>query len=130
MSTIIKEFTITVKSEVVWDALKDFGNVHTRLFPGILVDAKLDSPTTRTVTFSNGAVIHEQIVTLDNQARRLVYTASGGVTTHHNASIQVVAEGSERSRIIWISDFLPNEVAPQIQQLVDSGAEVMQKSLH
>ncbi|HSW66400.1 MAG TPA: SRPBCC family protein [Bacillota bacterium] len=129
MATIVKEFTVAVKPEVVWDALKDFGNVHTRLFPGILVDAKLDSPTARTVTFGSGAVIHEQMVTMDDQARRLVYTASGGVTTHHNASLQVIAEGSAQSRIIWTSDFLPDEVSPKIQQLVDSGAEAMQKAL-
>jgi hypothetical protein len=54
---------------------------------------------------------------------------SGGRTTHHNASWQVFALGEKLSRLVWITDFLPNEVAPIIQQLVEQGIAEMKQTL-
>jgi carbon monoxide dehydrogenase subunit G len=129
MASIYKEISINVKPEVIWDALNDIGNVHTRLFPGILTNAQLDGPSARIVTFSNGSTIREQVVDSNPETRRFVYAASGGVTTHHNASFQIYADGDAASRVVWISDFLPDDVAPRIQQLVDSGSVVMKQTL-
>ena len=30
--------------------------------------------------------------------------------THHNASLQVFAEGEERTRAVWIADLLPQRL--------------------
>jgi hypothetical protein len=74
----------------------------------------------RIVTFVNGAVVREPIVTIGDQERRLVWSALGGGTTHYNSSAQVFPEGDHRSRI-WTSDLLPNEIAPTIAGMMDLG---------
>ena len=43
--------------------------------------------------------------------RRLGWSVVGGRLTHHNASLQVFADGEGRSRVVWIADLLPNDLA-------------------
>ena len=129
MASIHKEFEIQATSEAVWRAICDVGNVHKTLVPGVLTDARLDGDA-RVVTFANGMVVRERIVDLDHTKRRFVYAAvEGGITTHHNASWQLFDEGGASTRFVWISDFLPDSAAPQFQQLVDKGSDVMKRTL-
>ena len=86
-------------------------------------------PSARTVTFANGLVLRELIVDVDDEARRLVYAAVGGRATHHNASMQVFADGEGRSRVVWITDVLPNDVVGPIGALVEQGARAMKLTL-
>ena len=72
----------------VWSAIRDIGALHTRLVPGFVTDTKLE-PGARIVTFIDGMVLREPIVTLDDEARRLVWTAEGGRARHYNAALQV-----------------------------------------
>ena len=53
--------------------------------PGFVTDTRLE-PGARIVTFANGVTVREPIVTLDEAARRLVWTVEGLRTTHYNAS--------------------------------------------
>lgn len=85
MATIHKEFVIDAPPDLVWDAVCDVGAVHRRLVPGLVVDTVLAGDV-RTVTFATGLVVREQIVTIDEPARRFVYSATGGRATHYNAS--------------------------------------------
>jgi hypothetical protein len=48
--------------------------------------------------------------------------------THHNASLQVAADG-DGSRVVWIADLLPNEVAGYIQAMIEQGMAVMKRTL-
>ena len=68
-------------------------------YPGFVTDTKLEG-SVRIVTFGNGAVVREPIVTLDDAMRRLVWTAQGGLATHYNSSVQVFEEGSGQTRIV------------------------------
>lgn len=128
MATIHKEITIEAAPADVWAAVRDVGAVHVRLVPGLVVATALDDDT-RTVTFANGMIVRERIVTVDDGARRLVYAATGGRTTHHNASLQVFAEGSQRTRLLWITDLLPDEAAGPVAMLVEQGASIMKATL-
>lgn len=128
MATIQKEVTIEAAPAAVWAAVRDVGAVHERLVPGLVTAATFDGEV-RTVTFANGAVIRERIVTIDDTARRLVYAATGGRTTHHNASLQVLADGPRRTRLVWITDLLPPEAAEPVAALVEQGASIMQATL-
>jgi hypothetical protein len=47
----------------------------------------------------------------------------------HSASVQVLADGATRSRVIWIADVLPHEIAPYMDAQMDLGALAMQKAL-
>ncbi|HET8843394.1 MAG TPA: SRPBCC family protein, partial [Ktedonobacteraceae bacterium] len=128
MASIFKEILIQAHPQDVWAAICDVGAVHERLAPGFVIDTRLDADA-RVVTFANGAVVRELIVDIDNQAKRLAYAAVGGRTTHHNASMQVFAQGENQSRLVWITDLLPNEAAPLIRELVEQGAATMKRTL-
>jgi carbon monoxide dehydrogenase subunit G len=128
MATIHKEITIEASAAEVWAAVRDVGAVHERLVPGLVVATTLDNDV-RTVTFANGTVVREQIVTVDDSTRRLVYAATGGRTTHHNASLQVFADGPRRARLVWITDLLPSEAVPPVSALVDQGSSIMKATI-
>jgi len=128
MASIRKEIIIDASPDHVWDALRDFGALHTRLVPGFVTDTKLDGDA-RIVTFANGTVAREVLVDSDDNKRRLVYAIKSDRLTQHSASAQVFAESDGRSRLVWIVDVLPNEVAPYMDAQMDQGAAAMQKAL-
>jgi len=128
MATIHKEIMIEAAPAAVWAAVRDVGAVHERLVPGLVVATTLDDGV-RTVTFSNGMVVRERIVTIDEDARRLVYAATGGRTTHHNSSLQVLAEGPRHTRLVWITDLLPADAAEPVATLVERGASILKATL-
>src|SRR5688572_12369022 len=129
MASIRKEILIENRPETVWAAVRDVGAVHERLAPGFVVDTRLEEDV-RIVTFANGLVARELIVDLDDTARRLVWAVVGSPRlTHHNASLQVFADGDGRSRVVWIADLRPDEAAPTIAAMIEQGLAVMKKTL-
>lgn len=128
MASIRREFLIEARPEAVWDAVRDVGALHKRLVPGFVTDCRLEDGA-RIVTFGNGMVVKELIVDLDDAARRLAWSATGGRLSHHNASMQVFARGEKRTRAVWTADLLPNEMARQIAAMIDQGCAVMKKTL-
>ena len=128
MASIRKEIPLETSAENVWAAVRDVGALHHRLVPGFVVDTRLEGDA-RIVTFGNGMVVRELIVDIDDEARRLAWSARGGRLTHHNASVQVFADGARRCRLVWIADLLPNELAGDIRAMIDQAAAVMKKTL-
>jgi len=120
MASIRREMTIDAPAEVAWSALRDVTAVD-RLFPSVVTAARMEEGA-RIVTFADGNVARERIVDVDDHARRLAYAATGGRLAHHHASIQLFEDGAGRCRAVWITDLLPDEMAPAIQALVDCGA--------
>ena len=128
MASIHKSVPIDAPADHVWDALRDFGALHTRLVPGFVTDTKLEGDV-RIVTFSNGTVARETLVDCDDQRQRLVYAITSERLKQHSASVQVFAEGDNRCRVVWIADVLPNEIAPYMDAQMDLGASAMQTAL-
>ena len=129
MASIRKEILIDARPAAVWDAIRDVGALHTRLVPGFVVDTQLEDGA-RVVTFGNGVVARELIVDLDDAARRLVWAVVGSPRlTHHNASVQVFADGERQSRVVWIADVLPHDIGAYMAGLLDQGLGVMKKTL-
>jgi carbon monoxide dehydrogenase subunit G len=128
MASVRKEILIDARPEDVWAAVRDFGAPHQRLVPGFVVDARLEG-NDRVLTFSNGLVVRELLVDIDDEARRLAYAAGGGRVTHLNASIQVFADGERRSRLVWIVDLLPNDLTQLIRANVEQASTVMKQTL-
>jgi carbon monoxide dehydrogenase subunit G len=129
MASIRKEVMVNARPEKIWDAVRDVGAVHQRLAPGFVVDTRMEEGA-RVVTFGNGQVARELIVDVDDAARRLVWSVVGSPRlTHHNASLQIFPEGEGRSRIVWVADLLPNEVAGYIQGMIEQGMGVMKQTL-
>ena len=129
MASIHKDISVNAPVNEVWDAVRDFGAVHTRLAPGFVLDTKLEEGS-RIVTFANGTVARELFVDCDEERRRLVYAVVSERLKQHSASIQIVADGDARCRMIWIADVLPNEIAPYISSQMDLGAQAVQKALN
>ena len=128
MASIRKEVLIDVSADALWSAVRDVGALHTRLVVGFVTDCRLDG-NARIVTFANGAVARELIVDINDADRRLVWAAVGGPLTHHNASAQVFAEGPQSSRLVWIADLLPDEMAPLITGMIEQGTAAMKKTM-
>ena len=68
----------------------------------------------REVTFANGMTARERIVAIDDTQHRVVWSVVGAPFTHHNASVQAFAQDSDRTRLVWIADLLPNELEAPI----------------
>lgn len=129
MATIREEFEVPAAAAAVWAVLRDFGGLL-KLAPGFVTGCVLEEGgSVRLVTFANGMQVHERLVTLDEEGRRIVYTAFGGHATHHNASAQVFALDARRSRFVWTADLLPDALAPAIGQMMRQGAAAMRSAL-
>jgi len=74
-------------------------------------------------------VARELIIDIDDENQRLVWSVVGTRMTHHNASAQVFADGEGRTRFVWIADFLPHELAPHIDALMERGTAVVKATL-
>ena len=127
MASVSVEITTKASPETVWDAIRDIGALHTRLVPGFVVHTVLEQGA-RVVTFGNGMQVREPIIDLDETKRRLVWSAEGAGMTHYNASVQVFGAG-EGSRVVWIADFLPNNMRDQVRSLMSEGISVMKATM-
>ncbi|MBR0902054.1 SRPBCC family protein [Bradyrhizobium liaoningense] len=114
MASIHNDIPLPASAHDVWNAVRDFGALHQRLVPGFVTACTLDSDA-RIVTFANGSVAREVLVDCDDARRRLVYAISNERLKHYSASVQVVADGETRCRLVWTIDMLPNELAPYVQ---------------
>ena len=128
MASIRKEISTKARPEDAWDALRDIGALHTRLVPGFVTNTRLE-PGARIVTFGNGMVARELIVTIDDGERRLVWSAVGGLLTHHNGSAQVLVDANGLTKVVWIADLLPDEAASAISAMMEQGVAVMKQTL-
>ena len=128
MAAVRKEILTKADPDLVWAAVRDIGALHTRLVPGFVVDTRLE-PGARVVTFGNGMVVREPIVDIDDAERRLVWSAVSGQTTHYNASAQVFEAEEGKARVVWIADFLPDEVKGKIEAAMEHGAAIMKNTL-
>ena len=126
MATLHKEIHIEARAEDLWDAARDVGALHTRLVPGFVVDTRLEG-NARIVRFGNGMVVREVIISLDDQRRRLAWTAIGGRTTHYNAVLEVRAEGSG-TRVVWTTDILPDDMADPVAAMLENGLAAMKET--
>jgi hypothetical protein len=128
MASIRQQIDLHVRSDQAWAALRQVANAH-RLFAPVLVDAKVHGDM-RTVTFANGLVARERIVDVNDDMRRVAYSATDvpGMTYHH-ASMQVLDAGPGRTEFIWITDFLPAEMAEKIAPLIEQGTRALKSNL-
>jgi Polyketide cyclase / dehydrase and lipid transport len=127
MATAYLEFTLPIDADAAWTKISDFGGAH-RLAPQFIADCSIDESGARLVRFANGMEARERLVSSDPTRRRIVYTATGGPAEHHNASMQVIAEGNG-ARILWTTDILPDAFAPLIQKLMEEAATAIKAAI-
>jgi hypothetical protein len=130
LGSICEDILIARTPEDVWDAIRDIGNVHRRLVPDQVVDTTMEGDI-RILTFSSGGMVRELIKAVDDEERRMAYSVIDGPMplTHHHASFQVLSAGEQNSRLVCITDFLPNEFAEQVRLRVEGLARTMKQTL-
>jgi hypothetical protein len=129
MASVKLEIPIAASAAHVWDAVRDVGAIHTRFVPGFVTGTELDG-NLRTVTFETGFVAQELIVDLDEEAMRLAYSVRPNeLMSHHHASFEVVPEGADTCRLVWLADFLPGEAEAPVRGMMEHGATVMKRTL-
>ena len=128
MATLRKQIAIETGATNVWSAVRDFAEVHTRVAPGFLTRLEMDKGD-RVITFFNGLVARERLVTRDDEQCRLVYAVVEGRPSHYNAAVQVFPEGEGRSRVVWTIDILPDDLAPTVGGMMEHALPIMKKTL-
>jgi hypothetical protein len=128
MASIHEQLVVEAGPDEAWEALRRVGDAH-KLFAPVLVDGQLDGDT-RIVRFANGMVVHERILDVDDERRRVAYTVLDvpGMTYHH-ASMQIVDAGPGRCLFLWITDFLPQEIGNNLAPLIEQGARALKSNL-
>ncbi|WFU80913.1 SRPBCC family protein [Bradyrhizobium sp. CIAT3101] len=127
MASIHNDVPLPAPAHDVWDAVRDFGALHQRLVPGFVTACQRDGDA-RIVTFANGSAAREVLVDCDDARQRLVYAIDNERLKHYSASVQVIAEGEARCRLVWIIDMLPNELAAYVQEQTKAAVIAMHKA--
>lgn len=125
MASIHHQILIAAEPEAIWNAARDVGRLHDRLVPGFVADTEMltsDGAPVRRVTFVNGRVVDETIVSVDDDARRLVWTIKE--FEHHNG-VLTVAAAPEGARVTWTADILPDTLAAQVSPAMLHGLAMM-----
>jgi hypothetical protein len=128
MASIRNEIEIDCSPEDAWDALRDFGALHVRLAPGFVTDLRMDGEE-RIVTFFNGSVLREVLIGRDDDARRIAWTIVDPPYTHHNGAAQIFGLPDGGTRFVWVTDMLPDEIAPITAEMMGRGLEVIRETL-
>jgi len=127
MASIRRQVAVDVDSTKLWNALRNVGDAH-RLFGPVLAESRLQGDT-RTATFGNGMVVHERILDVDDERRRVAYAVmdSRGLAYHH-ASMEVLDSGPGRCEFVWITDFFPPEASSNLAPLIEQGMTALKSN--
>ena len=128
MATIRRELTLEASPAQVWDVIRDVGAVHRRLAPGFATDTRLEEGA-RVVTFANGVVARELIVSVEEDVQRLVWSVVGARATHHNSSFPVFPRVGGGTRLVWVTDVLPDSAATALGAMIEEGSRVIKATL-
>jgi Polyketide cyclase / dehydrase and lipid transport len=128
VASIREEAVIDCRPERAWDAVRDFGALHTRLAPGFVTDTRLEGDA-RIVTFAVGTTVREVLIDSDDDSRRLVWSIVDGPYEHHNGVAQVFTEPDGRTRFVWVTDLLPNELAERTAEMMAAGMDAIKLTL-
>ena len=129
MATVSKEVLIEANAEDVWAVVGDFATGPSRMAPGFVVDTRVEADH-RVVTFADGTVVRERLISIDHDTRRIAYSVVGGSVQpdHDNASMRVVAEGEGRCRLVWLRDVLPDALAAPMGAAMAQGLDVTRRA--
>ncbi|MGZ0145588.1 SRPBCC family protein [Kribbella sp. WER1] len=109
MASISKEIHLRTGADDAWRVIGDFHTGPERMAPGLVLDSRIAGDY-RLVTFADGTVARERLVAVDDTARRIVYSVVGDhiQPEHNNASMQIITDGDDGCRLVWIHDVLPD----------------------
>lgn len=130
MATVRNAITIGRSADEVWDAVSDAGQLHIRVAPSVVANCTWEEEgEVRIVTFANGLVLRELMISNDHATRRLAWSAQSDLWEHHNASLQIFALGDGSSEVVWTADVLPHSAADMMEQFLTMGLGSMKSHM-
>ena len=97
MASIHKDILIDASPDDVWDAVRDFGALHTRLVPGFVHRHQTRRRRAHRDVLPTAPSRAKLLVDCDDARRRLVYAVVSERVKQHSASVQVFADGDGRA---------------------------------
>jgi hypothetical protein len=73
-------------------------------------------------------VVREDIVSVDDAARRVVWAIVGQQFHHYNAAAQVFDDDGG-ARFVWTTDLLRDELAGNVEAMMDAGIGAIKKTI-
>jgi hypothetical protein len=130
MASIHTEFIVEADAARVWKTVGDWANGPADMARGHVVSSNAQG-SLRVVTFADGRIARERLVTRDDVARRIVYSVIGDTVRpdHDNAVMQIVADGADRCRFVWSRDLLPDELAEPFLAAMREAGPVIKRTL-
>lgn len=125
MASIHHDIFIAVAPEAIWRAVRAVDRLHDLLVPGFVTATEMldgEASPVRRVTFANGQIVDEAIVSVDDERRRLVWTVRQ--LEHHNG-VLTVAEAEGGARVRWTADLLPDALAETVSPMMAQGLAIM-----
>jgi carbon monoxide dehydrogenase subunit G len=128
MATLRSHILIDRDPHAVWDVIRDVAAIS-RWFPAII--ASSGDSARRTVTLQDGSVLDEEIVTLDDDLRRLQYRAVGGdlPVTEHLATVDVLGLDDARTLVVYSTEIEPADLAAAFGPAIAEGLEGLRSTL-
>ncbi|MET8427017.1 SRPBCC family protein [Nocardia sp. NPDC004860] len=130
MASIRHEIAINASPHHVWEVIRDIGAVHERLLPGRVAGTRIEG-VHRFLTFPDGHVIRELIISVDDDTRRLAYSVTEGARPrldYHHACFEVRAD-ADHARLIWTTDLLPDSAAAEVRIRTRYGIAEMRQAI-
>jgi len=104
---------LEVPAEVAWDFLDRYTRSEVHMFSACV--AERQEGEYRVVTLADGTEVGERNVTVDPGRMRAVYTVPGlAGAEHHQAEMRVDVGDDGRATLVWTTDILPGDLAPQM----------------
>lgn len=127
MVSIVKTIPVGSSAAQAWQKISDVGAVDKLV--DMIATCSIDGDI-RTCTLPDGAAIKEQIITIDEDAKRVVYAIKEGPLPleFHCASVQVV-ENAKGTNVVWTVDVKPDAIAEPLSGMMDGAAQSMSAAL-
>jgi hypothetical protein len=112
MGSIYCAAEVDVPADVAWDYLDRF--TRGEVLPFSSLQAGRAEGDFRIFTLASGQEVGERNLTVDPVRRRASYTIPGGFgSEYHHAEMRVETDSSGTVAVVWVTDFLPHELAEE-----------------
>jgi hypothetical protein len=127
MASIYYDTVVSGSPTAAWDVLDRYTRSELHVFSGAtdereeFVSGSDERPDGhyRVVTDGEGNDVWELNVSTDAEHKRASYTVPGLFgATHHHASMQIIEEDG-KTKLVWITDVLPDSFAEQLASFYD-----------
>ncbi|NNG36709.1 SRPBCC family protein [Nakamurella aerolata] len=127
MGFIAEQLDLPATAARMWQLVRDFQHPE-RLAPGF-VETSSGSDDIRRVRIVGDTQLVERLISCDDRAMRLAYTATSGQSEYHHAAMQILHTGPGSCRLVWTTDVLPGELDGHVRANMRRGLRAIAGTL-